>query len=75
MVGAGYRIGSVLFARVSALAVVHHAGDEEDEEQDDVAGDKDDQVQCYRVDLHLVHHYDGWDLKLHTHAHTRRIGC
>lgn len=71
MVGSGYRIGSVLFARVSALAVVHHAGDEEDEEQDGVAGDEDDEVQCYRVDLHLVQHYDGWDAK----PHTCRVGC
>lgn len=66
VVGARYRIRSILFAWVSALAVVHHAGDEEDEEQDDVAGNEDDEVQCYRINLHLVQHYHGLDSKPHT---------
>lgn len=70
VVGARDRVGGVHSARVLALAVVHHAGDEEDEEQDDVAGDKDEEVQRYRVDLHLVQH-DG--VRIRNRIHTRLL--
>lgn len=76
-VASGSRVWSILFAGVSPLAVVHHAGYEEDEEQDDVAGDEYDEVQRHRVDLYFIQHYDDWDSQ-HTHApqiHTCKVRC
>lgn len=50
----GHGVGCVLFGGVLALAVIEDAGDEEDEEEDDIAGDQDDEVEGDRVYLHIV---------------------
>lgn len=47
-------VGSVLLGGVFAAAVVHDAGDQEDQQQHDIAGDEDAQVECDRVDLLVV---------------------
>lgn len=47
-------VGCVLFGGVLALAVIEDAGDEEDEEEDDIAGDQDDEVEGDWVYLHIV---------------------
>lgn len=53
-VDVGHGVGFVLFGGVFSLAVVEDAGDEEDQEENDIAGDKDDEVEGDRVDLHIV---------------------
>lgn len=42
---------------IFASAVIQHAGDEEHQEQDDVACNKDDEVQGDRVDLQVELHH------------------
>lgn len=49
-------VGRVLLGGVFAPAVVQDAGDEEDEEEDDVAGHQDDEVQGDGVDLQVELH-------------------
>lgn len=56
---AGWRrrvVGGVLFGGVFPPAVVQDAGDEEDQEQDDIAGDQDDEVQGDGVNLQVKFH-------------------
>lgn len=49
-------VGRVLLGGVFAPAVVEDAGDEEDEEEDDVTGHQDDEVQGDGVDLQVELH-------------------
>lgn len=49
-------VGGVLLGGVFAPAVVQDAGDEEDEEEDDVTGHQDDEVQGDGVDLQVKLH-------------------
>lgn len=49
-------VGGVLLGGVFAPAVVQDAGDEEDQEQDDIAGDQDDEVQGDGVNLQVKFH-------------------
>lgn len=49
-------VGRVLLGGVFAPAVVQDAGDEEDEEEDDVTGHQDDEVQGDGVDLQVELH-------------------
>lgn len=53
-VDVGHGVGRVLLGGILALAVVEDAGDEEDEEEDDIAGDQDDEVEGDRVYFHIV---------------------
>lgn len=56
---AGWRrrvVGGVLLGGVFAPAVVQDAGDEEDQEQDDIAGDQDYEVQGDGVNLQVEFH-------------------
>ena len=57
---------SILLTGVLALAVIQHAGDEENQEQDDVARNQDDQVQGDRVNLQVKFHRipHGWEVGL-----------
>lgn len=48
---------STLFTGVLASAVIQHTGDEENQEQNDVAHDQDDQVQGDRVNLQVKLHH------------------
>lgn len=50
----GLWIRGVLFGGIFAPAVVHDTGYEEDQEQDNVAGDENAEVQSDRVDLLVV---------------------
>jgi len=49
-------VGGVLLRGVFASAVVQDAGDEEDQEQDDIAGDQDDEVEGDGVNLQVEFH-------------------
>ncbi len=53
-VDVGHGVGCVLLGGVLALAVIEDAGDEEDEEEDHIAGDQDDEVEGDRVYLQVV---------------------
>lgn len=56
---AGWRwrvVRGVLLGGVFATAVVQDAGDEEDEQQDNIAGDQDDEVQGDGVNLQVEFH-------------------
>lgn len=46
----------ILLTGILAPAVIQHTGDEEHQEQDDVACDQDDEVQGDRVDLQVELH-------------------
>lgn len=48
---------STLLTGVLASAVIQHAGDEEHQEQDDVARNQDDEVQGDGVDLQIELHH------------------
>lgn len=50
----GGRVGGVLLGGVLSAAVVHDAGDQEDQQEHDIAGDEDAQVERDRVDLLVV---------------------
>lgn len=49
-------VRGVLLGGVFATAVVQDAGDEEDEQQDNIAGDQDDEVQGDGVNLQVEFH-------------------
>lgn len=61
--------GGILLGGVLPLAVVQDAGDEEDKEEDGVAGHQDDEVQGHGVNLQVEFHETHGDASYLAAAH------